>query len=182
MSLVRRYSRYLIAIGLLFMLLAVKYLATNRMTAGDHEPETGLRLESFILHADTTVNSIPAKDIFNGSRNASVDTHFVNRAGSEAQMFPPKNHALQRMIEKKADEDMQNAIVNDSEIQHIKLLGIVFHDNKKKAYMALNSQRVIADIGDTVYGRYLLRDIAINSAELVDTKDNQQKLIFVSGK
>lgn len=183
MSWVRRYSRYLIAIGLLFMMLAVKYLASNSdITVSGPESRNGLQLDSFVLHADTAVNSNPSKDIFTGSRNIRSDTRFANRADSRTQTLASKSSELHRGTEQKTDQDVQNAVVNDSEIQRIKLLGIVFHDNKKKAYMALDSRRVIADIGDIVYGRYLLRDIAIGSAELIDTKDNQQKLIFVSGK
>jgi hypothetical protein len=72
--------------------------------------------------------------------------------------------------------------VNDGEIERVRLLGIVFHDNKRKAFLALGKQRVIADVGDLVYGRYLLQKITVDSAGLVDTKDNVEKTILVSGK
>lgn len=176
MSGIRRYSRYLVIIALLAVMVGIKYIAGDNTVSQDGKSISDLSPDKYILHADDAVRTSAVRDIFDTGHKQTVQQYPQNNV----RFRNPVTSAVKTTPEIKETE--QKPEEHDGEIERIKLLGIVFHDNKKKAYMALDKQRVIADIGDLVYGRYLLKDIAVNSAELVDTRENQQKTIMVSGK
>jgi hypothetical protein len=172
-----KYKRYAIAIALLLLVLGFKYIVVIGNSLESPHPDSDLSLEGYIIHADNGASVTSVKDIFAEIHGRELQANRINRP------IPIKpNISKSKRETPTINNTKEQPAVTDGEFERIKLLGIVFHDNKKKAYMALDRRRLIADVGDIVYGRYLLRDIAVNSAELVDTKENQQKTILVSGK
>lgn len=178
MILIIKNRKYLLAITILSLVLGIKTIAGH----GTKEQESDianddLSLERYMLDADVGTVEPVVKDIFSGRNRPNPQENkqtALNRSNVRSAVIkqePPVQ----------ADTQFQPS-VTESEIDRLKLLGIVFHDNKRKAFLALDRQRVIADVGDLVYGRYLLREIAIDSATLVDTNDNLPKTILVSGK
>lgn len=172
----RPYFKYVITIALLLTLLVIKYIALDvDSLQPSADSNVSLSLDGYYLYADRGVKLVSVKDIFAGSTSKHHKT-------TRPQAFTIPTDTESSRTTSLMNSEQKVAVDSDREIEHIKLLGIVFHGNKKRAYMALGAQRVIADMGDLVYGRYLLQNIAINSAVLVDTKEDKQKTIMVSGK
>lgn len=183
MSTTSRYLKYGIIITVLLLMLVVKFavLSGNGVLRDNHSTQE-LSVENYKLHADNETRSGSVRDVFLGTKD-QITTHRSPEVTHSVQpLHSTTNHIAEKKIELPVNVNEQVIPSQELEIDRVKLLGIVFHDKKKKAFMALDKQRVIADVGDMVYGRYYLNDIAINSVELVDTKDNQRKTIKVSGK
>lgn len=70
----------------------------------------------------------------------------------------------------------------ESALGKLRLLGVVFHGGKRQAYLALDKDHIIAAAGDRVFGEYVVEKIAVDAAELRDTKTNITRKIPVSGK
>lgn len=172
-----KHAKYLAVIVLLMAILGIKYITSNGDVMMDaHHSKAELAIEQYNLNVDGDVDVAPIKNIF-------AETHRLRAqsANTNAITYARQVHVAPKPVPVPQHEVEQQEST-DGELERLKLIGIVFHDNKKKAYLALDRQRVIADVGDLVYGRYLLREIAIDSADMFDTKNNQQKTIMVSGK
>ena len=178
MSLSRGNRKYLLAIAVLSLVLGIKIITGHGAREQENDVANDeLSLEHYMLDADVGTVQPVVRDIFSGRNHPAPKQN--------TQRTLTINHVKTAVVkpEPTVRTDVQvQAAVADSEIDRLKLLGIVFHDNKRKAFLALDKQRVIADVGDLVYGRYLLREIAVDSATLVDTNDNLPKTILVSGK
>jgi len=183
MSLPPRYRRYVTIIAILLLLLGIKYIARHGDNdIRDEQSIQDLSIDRYTIHADKENRLTAVKDIFFGSKVADAQHRTIYSSRGKATSGAVTKPVITKKIEPVINENVATVPASDGEIERVKLLGIVFHENKKKAFMALDRQRVIAAVGDTVFGRYQLSDIAINSVELVDTKDNLQKTIMVSGK
>lgn len=173
----RKHTKYIAVIILLMSILGIKFITGNGDDVMDaHHSKSELAIEQYTLNVDGDVDIAPIRNIFAETHKRNIQSTNTNAMSHARQVHvaPKPLPAPQHEVEQQE--------ITDGEFERLKLIGIVFHDNKKKAYLALDRQRVIADVGDLVYGRYLLREIAINSADMFDTKNNQQKTIMVSGK
>ena len=179
MKLGRRHMVYLIAISLLALILVIKrfgHFDSNTMHEGANDDH--LTLEEYAVYAEKPASLSRVRNIFSSTRTQATE----QRQRLITPLQAKKQTTETQENKNQATDNISDAVKPTDELVRIRLLGIVFHDNKKRAFLALDKQRVIADVGDIVYGRYLLRDIAVNSAELIDTKENQQRTIMVSGK
>lgn len=171
-----KHKKYLIVILILAMILAVKAAGYRDMEQDNDATSGDLSIESYTLNADVGSVEPTIKDIFAGTTRRESIASIQSVSGRKKTVSLPKREPTLQT------ENQALPPINDGEISRLKLLGIVFHDNKKKAFLALDSQRVIADVGDLVYGRYLLQEITVDSASLIDTTNNVSKTILVSGK
>lgn len=178
MSFTGKYKKYLLAIFVLSLTFVIKsHVGYENKEQESDIANDDLSIKHYMLNTDTGIADPITRDIFSAGNQANtreIHRRAVNR-GDVRMKTINHNQPAHTINQTKAS----NA---DGEIDRLKLLGIVFHGQKKQAFLAWDRQRVIANVGDLVYGRYLLREIAVDSATFVDTNDNLQKIIIVSGK
>ncbi len=69
-----------------------------------------------------------------------------------------------------------------AEFGKLRLLGVVFRKGKGRAYLAMDKENVIAQAGDTTFGRFVVDQIGEDAVQLTDLKTNTRRRIPVSGK
>ncbi len=67
-------------------------------------------------------------------------------------------------------------------LERLRLLGVVFREGRGQAYLALDKTSVIAQGGDTVFGRYAVDRIGVDAVELRDLNTHNTRKIPVSGR
>lgn len=183
----RRHGIYLGLIALLVVVNLGRWWLPAATEAGAAAARGAFFLpQDFRLRtAPSIVRAAPRRDLFQPvgdaairatpppPRAAVVKTISAARAAEPAQ--------VQVQPEALVEVDVEVAAA-DAELGRLKLLGVVFHAGKGRAYLALDRENIIALAGDTVFGRFAVDKVAVDAVDLRELKTNTSRRIPVSGK
>jgi hypothetical protein len=183
--------RYWIYFGLIALLVGVNFWRAW-LPAADEAGAAAARspvflAEDFHLRAAPPIaRAAPRRDLFRpvdgvALRAAPPRTGpGIGRPVRAVRAAPPAQVPLVA-AEVVAEVDVEVAAA-DAELGRLRLLGVVFHAGKKRAYLARDRENIIALAGDTVFGRFAVDRIDVDAVDLRELKTNTSRRIPVSGK
>lgn len=168
MSRRQRVYAVLIALLLLGNLLRWGYTALGA-GSGVGEGARTFEAREFELRASVPAAAEPSRDLFAAQADAMPAPRAASRS---AQPRPPIAPApLAPEVDAAA-----------AGLGRLRLLGVVVREGRSQAYLALDKSSVIAQGGDTVFGRYVVERIGVDAVELRDLQTNNTRKIAVSGR
>jgi hypothetical protein len=183
----RRHGIYLGLIALLVVVNLARWWLPAAKEAGASAARSPIFLpQDFRLRtAPSIVRAAPLRDLFQPVDGAAIRTPprpgsamakpaRAVRAAQPAPMLPVPAEAV-------VEVDVEIAAA-EAELGRLKLLGVVFHAGKGRAYLALDRENIIALAGDTVFGRFAVDKVAVDAVDLRELKTNTSRRIPVSGK
>jgi hypothetical protein len=186
----RRHGIYLGLIALLVALNFGRWWLPAATEAGASAARSPFFLpQDFRLRtAPSVVRAAPLRDLFQPADGAAIRAtpprsgSAVGKTVKAARAAEPAQVQVQPVAaEALVDVDVEVAAA-DAELGRLKLLGVVFHAGKGRAYLALDRENIIALAGDTVFGRFAVDKVAVDAVDLRELKTNTSRRIPVSGK
>lgn len=169
----RRYSVY---VGLIALLVVVN-LGRWWLHSGNGADESAARSKVFLPEDFRVRVNFPAagetrRNLFQ-PMGAAPTMPLAHARQAVAKAVPPPPPADPAQVEAEAAR---------SRLGKLKLLGVVFRVGKGQAYLSQGRESVIALVGDTVFGQFVIDKVTVEAVELRDLKTNTNRRIPVSGK
>jgi hypothetical protein len=120
------------------------------------------------------------------SYNVGSRDIFENATATQKLTVHQNNHLPRSMPHKTIKPNPSPSLPTDNDqatqLNMIKVLGIVLRANERKCYLAFNAEKVIANTGETVFGNFIIDSIDASSIVIRERQTGSSRRILVSGK